>query len=303
MVIQATLNLFESQYESLPVHMTGSAFNELRNTFVPVKLTLGFSPCPNDTFIFFALINRRIDLLGLDFIPVIEDVETLNRSALKAETDITKMSFATYARTRQSYDLLDAGSALGNNCGPLLISRRDISEGDIAGGSVGIPGEHTTANFLFSFFFPKVKSKKEMLFSEIEDAVIRNDIDAGVIIHENRFTYASKGLKKISDLGEKWHDQTGLPIPLGGIGIKRSFPVEVKNKVDHLICESILYAWQNPGDALGFVKEYSGAMEETVMWQHIRLYVNDYTLSLGIRGKEAVDKFLSISDNMKPPGL
>jgi 1,4-dihydroxy-6-naphthoate synthase len=260
-----------------------------------MKLSLGFSPCPNDTFVFFALLHHKIDTRGLEFIPVIEDVESLNRKALNKELEVTKLSFAAYSHVQQYYQLLEAGSALGNNCGPLLISKRKISEEEIPKSTVAIPGKYTTANFLFSFFFPRVKAKHEMIFSDIEEALLNEETDLGVIIHENRFTYEKKGLKKVADLGELWEQKTNLPIPLGGIFAKKDLSVETIAAIDQLIRESVLYAFAHPEEAIEYVKRYSQEMEEEVMWQHIRLYVNDYTMSLGEKGRAAVAKFLSLA--------
>jgi len=260
-----------------------------------MNLTLGFSPCPNDTFIFYALLNNKIASGGFLFLPVIEDVESLNRRALNHDLDITKLSFAAYPQVVSIYQLLDSGSALGNNCGPLLISKRNISQEDIANCTVAIPGEHTTANFLFTRFFPERHSVKPMLFSKIEDALLNDEVDVGVIIHENRFTYQKRGLKKIADLGELWETETRLPIPLGGIAAKKSLGIETISAVEQLISESIQYAFQHLDETIPFVKKYSQSMEEEVMWQHIRLYVNDFTISLGEKGKAAVEKFLQVS--------
>lgn len=267
--------------------------------FAPMKLSLGFSPCPNDTFIFFALLHHKIDTRGLEFTPVIEDVESLNRKALNHELDVTKLSFAAYSLVRQHYQLLDAGSALGNNCGPVLISKRKISEEEIPKCSVAIPGEYTTANFLLGFFFPRVTTKHEMIFSEIEEAVMNGEADLGVIIHENRFTYEKKGLLKVADLGELWERETNLPIPLGGIFAKKKCGNEIISTVDSLIRESVVYAFAHPEEAINFVKQYSQEMDEEIMWQHIRLYVNDYTISLGENGKAAVSEFLSLAKSEK----
>ncbi len=260
-----------------------------------MKFSLGFSPCPNDTFIFFALLHNKIDTRGFEFVPVIEDVETLNRKALRNELDVTKLSFATYTQVQQHYYLLDAGSALGNNCGPLLISKREIHTEEIPGCTVAIPGEHTTANFLFSFFFPRVKAKREMVFSAIENSLLEDDVDMGVIIHENRFTYEKKGLKKVADLGELWEQQTKLPIPLGGIFAKKNLGEEIIITLDRLIRDSVLYAFAHPEEAIEYVKQYSQEMKEAVMWQHIKLYVNDYTVQLGEKGNAAIEKFLSLA--------
>lgn len=262
-----------------------------------MKFTVGFSPCPNDTFIFYALLHHKINTSGLEFEPVMEDVETLNRKAFKTELDITKMSFAAYKLVQDQYQLLDAGSALGYNCGPILISKRKIAEAEVNGCSVAIPGRNTTANFLLSFFFPSLKEKKEMIFSSVEDSVLNEQADLGVIIHENRFTYEKKGLRKVADLGELWEEKTKFPIPLGGIFVKSTMSSEIARKIDSIIRDSVIYAFDHPEEAIEFVKQHSQEMDEEVMWQHIRLYVNDYTISLGETGKAAVNEFLAIAAN------
>lgn len=256
------------------------------------KLSIGFSPCPNDCFIFDAMIHGRIDTEGLQFDVVMEDVESLNQKAFKGELAITKLSYHAYAHLTKIYQLLNAGSALGNNCGPLLISKSDnISDlkAHISYLRVAIPGKYTTANFLLSLAFPDAKNKIEMIFSDIEDAVLNGDVDAGLIIHENRFTYEQKGLKKIIDLGEFWEDLAKSPIPLGGIVIQRNLPEGLKHKVDRVLRRSVEYAFAHPDASRNFVKENAQEMSEEVMYKHIGLYVNEYSVDLGEEGKRAVE--------------
>lgn len=254
------------------------------------KLSLGFSPCPNDCFIFDAIVNQRIDLEGIDFDVRMEDVETLNRWAVEGNLGCTKLSFHAFAHLTTVYQLLNAGSALGFNCGPLLISKRDISFEEMRSNqlNIAIPGKLTTANFLLSIALPQATNKKEMLFSEIENAVINEDVDAGLIIHENRFTYQQKGLKKIIDLGEYWESLIHAPIPLGGIVIKRNFSDELKQKIDRIIKKSVQYAFAHPEEAMPFIKQHAQEMDPKVMQQHIQLYVNDYSVDLGNTGRDAV---------------
>ncbi|OOP57436.1 MAG: 1,4-dihydroxy-6-naphthoate synthase [Candidatus Brocadia carolinensis] len=253
-----------------------------------MKLTLGISPCPNDTFIFDALVNKKIDTEGLSFELAINDVEKLNILALRHTLDITKLSYYAYAHVTYQYVLLDAGSALGKNCGPLLISKPENERRDIANLIIAIPGKYTTANFLLSLAFPLVANKVEMLFSEIENAIVHNKADAGVIIHENRFTYQGKGLVKIMDLGAYWETQTGLPIPLGGIAIKRNIPAEIARKVNRMVRKSVEYALAHPAASREFVRCYAQEMDESVRNQHIQLYVNNYSVDLGEIGKKAI---------------
>lgn len=256
-----------------------------------MNLSLAFSPCPNDCFIFDAIVHRRIDLEGLDFTVRLGDVEALNTAAFAGEVDITKLSFHAYAYCADAYVLLDAGSALGSNCGPLLISKRPISQQEVAAGAlrIAIPGKYTTANFLLGLAFPAATNKTEVLFSEIEPAVLADRFDAGLIIHENRFTYEAKGLKKIVDLGEYWEAQTGAPIPLGGIVIRRSLSDEVKDRVNRVVRRSVEYAFAHREASLPYVRAHAQEMSEEVMYRHIDLYVNEYSVDLGQRGRRAIE--------------
>lgn len=253
------------------------------------RLTLGFSPCPNDCFVFDALVHGKIDTEGLRFEMLLGDVEALNQLAFKNELHITKVSYHAYVYLTKFYQLLNAGSALGNGCGPLVIAKKqDLKLTGSSNLKVAIPGKYTTANFLFSLAFPSVKAKVETLFSEIENDIIREKVDAGVIIHENRFTYQQKGLKKIIDLGEYWETLTMAPIPLGGIVIQRSLPEDVKQKVDRVLRRSVEYAFANPKSSLDFVRAHAQEMSEEVMYKHIELYVNNYSIDLGMEGKRAI---------------
>lgn len=253
-----------------------------------MKLTLGFSPCPNDTFIFDALIHHKIDTEGLDFEVIFDDVETLNQKAFKADLDITKLSYHAYAYAVKDYVLLNAGSALGFGVGPMLICKneQDLNNPNL---KVGIPGKYTTANFLLSLAYPQLKNKVEMVFSDIEQQLLNGHIDLGLIIHENRFTYQDKGLKKVKDLGKYWEEETNCAIPLGGIVIKRNLPTEVKEKVNRLIRKSVEYAFANPKSAVDFIKSHAQEMEEAVIYKHIDLYVNQFSVDLGLEGKKAIE--------------
>jgi len=256
-----------------------------------MTLSLGFSPCPNDCFMFDAIVNRRIDLEDLEFSIRMADVEALNKAAFAGETDVTKLSYHAYAYCTRDYVLLDAGSALGRNCGPLLISKRSIPLDEVAAGAlaIAIPGRYTTANFLLGLAFPAALNRTELLFSDIETAVLDGRFDAGLIIHENRFTYAAKGLKKIIDLGEFWEGETGAPIPLGGIVVNRSLPGEVQRAVNRVLRRSVEYAFAHRAASLPFVREHAQEMSEDVMYRHIDLYVNEYSIDLGVEGKRAVE--------------
>ena len=256
-----------------------------------MRLTLAFSPCPNDCFMFDAVVNGRIDLEGLEFDVRLADVEALNKAAFARAVDVSKLSYHAYAYCAADYVLLDAGSALGRNCGPLLISKRVISQDEVALGAlrIAIPGKYTTANFLLGLAFPQARDTRELLFSEIEGAVLDGRVDAGLIIHENRFTYAAKGLRKIVDLGEFWEDETGAPIPLGGIVVRRSLPDGVRQAVNRVVRRSVEYAFAHRAASLPFVREHAQEMSEQVMYQHIDLYVNGYSVDLGPEGRRAVE--------------
>ncbi len=251
-----------------------------------MKLTLGSSPCPNDTFIFDAMLHHKIDTEGLEFEVVLSDVEELNKFAFQAKLDVTKLSYHAFTHCVEDYILLDSGSALGNNCGPLFIKKPNtILTKD---SKIAIPGEYTTANMLFSIAFPHFHNKKEILFSGIENNVLDGKVDAGIIIHENRFTYQKRGLEKVKDLGEFWEGKTGLPIPLGGIVVKRDLVLPVQQKIERVLRRSVEYALENRDSSSEFIKLHAQEMEKEVVDAHINLYVNEYSVSLGEQGKKAV---------------
>jgi 1,4-dihydroxy-6-naphthoate synthase len=263
-----------------------------------MNLTLGFSPCPNDTFIFDALVNNKIDTGGLSFDVVLEDVETLNEWALQGKLDITKLSYGVLPLILDSYILLNSGSALGRGAGPLLISNKEQGTRNVDGNTIAIPGENTTAHLLFSLAYPNAKNKVFLRYNEIEKFVLDGK-GLGVIIHENRFTYADKGLHKITDLGDHWESKTGKPIPLGGIAIKRVVDDHLKLQVDKLIKASIEYAYKHHyKDLTAYVKKHSQEMSEDVMRKHIDLYVNDHSIELGEDGRDAVQKLLAVWQTM-----
>jgi 1,4-dihydroxy-6-naphthoate synthase len=259
-----------------------------------MKLTLGFSPCPNDTFIFDALIHHKIDTEGLDFEVFYDDVETLNQKAFRGELDITKLSYHAFAYIVYKYVLLDAGSALGFGVGPMLICKDDpeqlYSKLKTQGSElkIGIPGKYTTANFLLGLAFPEATNKVELVFSDIENAVLEGRVDAGLIIHENRFTYQDKGLKKIIDLGDYWEKETGCAIPLGGIVANRNLPEDVQHKINRVLRKSVEFAFANPKSGIEFIRQHAQEMSEEVMYKHIELYVNKYSIDLGEEGRKAI---------------
>lgn len=270
-----------------------------------MKLTLGISPCPNDTFIFDALINQKIDTGGIEFEPVLADVETLNQWAIMGKLDITKLSFPAFFRASGHYTLLHAGSALGKGVGPLLICRPEQAASlaqDINQASIALPGVHTTANLLFSYANPGAHNRQYMVFSAIEEAVLNGTVQAGVIIHENRFTYQQKGLHQLMDLGEYWEQKTGLPIPLGGIAIRQSVKRNTAIAINRLIRSSLEHAFRNYPLVTDYVKAHAQEMNEEIMRQHIDLYVNDFSLDLGKGGQEAIQTLYSVYRSMHADG-
>ena len=254
-----------------------------------MKLTLGFSPCPNDTFIFDALVNGKIDTGGITFDYVMEDVETLNQWAEVGKLDITKLSYNTFLHTIDKYILLDSGSALGVGVGPLLVASKQLDLENIAAYKIAIPGIKTTANLLLSLAFPDAKNKTELIFNEIDQAVLSGKFDAGMMIHEGRFTYEAKGLVKLIDLGDWWEHQMHVPIPLGGIVMKRDTPPELLHTINRLIQQSIDYSWKQYPHLSHFITTNAQEMEEDVMRRHIMLYVNEYSFSLGEAGRHAIN--------------
>jgi 1,4-dihydroxy-6-naphthoate synthase len=259
-----------------------------------MKLIFSFSPCPNDCFMFEAIVNRRVELEGLDFQIQLADVETLNRAAFTGSAEITKLSFHAYSYCANDYVLLDAGSALGRNCGPILISKRTISNHELHNKNlrIAIPGKFTTANLLLELALPQQHNKSALVFSDIESAVLADEFDAGLIIHENRFTYAAKGLKKIIDLGEYWQKEAGRPLPLGGIAINRSLSTAVQQKVNSVLRRSVEYALAHPAASREFVLAHAQETSEEIVSRHIDLYVNQYSIDLGVDGREAIEALL-----------
>jgi 1,4-dihydroxy-6-naphthoate synthase len=267
-----------------------------------LKYTLGFSPCPNDTFIFDALVNNKIDTNGFEFNVVLEDVQTLNQWALQGKLDFSKISYGVLPLITNNYSVLNSGGALGKGVGPLLISKSmDYEQWTIDDKSVAIPGENTTAHLLFSLAFPQAKNKKFTIFHEIENAVLNGEVDCGVIIHENRFTYQDKALKKLMDLGEYWEQKLNVPIPLGGIVANKKIDPKIALQVDELIKQSVDYSFKNNyAELTDYVKQHSQEMSEIVMRQHIDLYVNNYSINLQQDGKNAVLKLLEVYHQLHP---
>jgi 1,4-dihydroxy-6-naphthoate synthase len=259
-------------------------------------LSLGYSPCPNDTFIFYALVHGKLpNAEGVT--EVLEDIETLNRMALAAKLDMTKISFHAFARMRDNYCLLHSGGALGRGCGPLVVSREPMDPQELRHKSVAIPGELTTAALLLRLYDPCITDLRVMAFDDIMDATQSGAVDAGVIIHESRFTYPDYGLSKVIDLGEWWEEDTGRPIPLGGILIRRDLGQERITAIDRALKASVEYAYAHPDEAKPYIRQHAQEMDEAVMQQHIDLYVNDYTLDYGEGGESAIRDLLGRAES------
>ncbi|MCL4103778.1 UNVERIFIED_CONTAM: hypothetical protein GTU68_029095 [Idotea baltica] len=246
------------------------------------------------------MVHGKIDTEGLEFELVMEDILHLNRRAMAAELDVVKVSYNTYGHIRSNYELLHSGSAMGKGCGPLLIARSPLSREKVRSGDlkIAIPGKNTTANLLLSYFAPDQHNREEMLFHEVMPAVVQGECDAGVIIHENRFTYQDLGLCCVQDLGAFWEEQTQLPIPLGGICAKRSLGNEKVQTINRVLKRSVEYAFAHPEASQEFVKFHAQEMDPQVSLAHINLYVNEFSRDLGAEGLKAVDKLLEVGTSM-----
>jgi len=253
-----------------------------------MQISLGFSTCPNDTFIFDALVNGKIDNEGIDFVPHLTDVEELNLLAFKGEIDITKMSYHAWLHVWKSYRILDSGSALGKASGPVLVAKNQCLDPRFLSLKVAIPGEYTTANLLLRLAYPNIKEKRIFVFSDIEQAILDNRVDAGVLIHENRFTYENRGLVLLRDLGQFWQESANVPIPLGGIMAHRRLPQELHRKINRLIRKSLDYAIKHPEGTIPYMRQYAQSMEQLVLDQHLETFVNEYSQDLGIDGRNAI---------------
>ncbi|HXE96925.1 MAG TPA: 1,4-dihydroxy-6-naphthoate synthase [Dongiaceae bacterium] len=256
------------------------------------ELTLGFSPCPNDTFMFHPLVHGLVDTGGLAYRERLEDVETLNQLALAGELDVSKVSYHALGHIRDRYALLRSGSALGRGCGPLLVAADRIDPADLRGRTIAVPGRYTTAKLLLRLFDPTLANFIVMPFNEIMDAVLNGNVDAGLIIHESRFTYHGFGLHKLLDLGEWWEGETGLPIPLGGIVARRSLGAETIAAIERALREGVEYARAHPDEAARYICEHAQEMSQEVCAAHIGLYVNDFSTDLGDEGVRAISCLL-----------
>jgi 1,4-dihydroxy-6-naphthoate synthase len=262
-----------------------------------VELTLGFSPCPNDTFMFYPLVHGLVDTAGLSYRERLMDVETLNLLALKGELDVSKVSYHALGHIRDDYVLLRSGSALGRGCGPLLVSGSRMDPAELRGKTIAVPGRYTTALLLLRLFDPALDNFIIMPFNEIMDAVLSGNVDAGVIIHESRFTYQGFGLQKLLDLGEWWENETGLPIPLGGIVARRSLGTENIAAIERALQAAVAYARKHPDEAARYIGEHAQEMSAEVCSAHIGLYVNNFSVQLGSEGEQAIDCLLKWAEN------
>lgn len=262
-----------------------------------MKYSLGFSPCPNDTFIFDALVNKKIDTEGINFEVVLEDVQTLNQWAIEGKLDISKLSYGVLPHVTSKYVVMNSGSALGEGVGPLLIGNAAYNDEPVEDMLIAVPGKDTTAHLLFSLAHPKAINKVFLRYDEIEDFVLANK-GPGVIIHENRFTYAAKGLKKIVDLGEFWENKMKVPVPLGGIVIRKNIDKATQQKIDRLVKKSIDFAFSNYPELNDYIRLHAQEMSEAVMRQHIDLYVNNFSIDLGETGKNAIKALMSVYENI-----
>jgi 1,4-dihydroxy-6-naphthoate synthase len=263
------------------------------------SLTLGFSPCPNDTFMFYPLVHGLVDTAGISFRERLEDVETLNRLALAGELDVSKVSYHALGHIRDKYALLRSGSALGRGCGPLLVAREEFDPADLRGRRIAVPGQYTTALLLLRLLDPKLDNFIVMPFNEIMDAVLTGKADAGLVIHESRFTYRDLGMHRLVDLGEWWEGETGLPIPLGGIVARRSLGAETIDVIERSLRAGVAYARSHPTEAAGYIREHAQEISDEVCAAHIGLYVNDFSTELGAEGELAIAELMRRAEHAR----
>ena len=261
-----------------------------------MKLRIGLSPCPNDTFIFHALLHGLVDTGGVTFEPVMEDVESLNERMLRGDLEVTKASFAAFAHARATYAAIRTGGALGRGNGPLVVARRPLKAFELAAGRVLLPGRLTTAALLFGGFHPECDDTPSVRYDEVLPALLRGDADAGVVIHELRFTYRERGLHLVEDLGERFEKTTGTPVPLGGIFVRRDVPDGVARKVERWVAESLAHARANPSASREFVRAHAQEEREGVTAAHIGLYVNEFSAGYGREGEDAIARLLILAE-------
>lgn len=262
---------------------------------MPDKLTMGYSPCPNDTYIFHGLASGAVDWPGgLDV--TLADVEELNGMAARGELDVVKVSVAAAANILDEYVLLRAGGAMGYGAGPILVAGEPCGIAELDGKRVAIPGRRTTANLLFGLCCREIGvfvERVEMVFDEVMPAVEADDVSAGVVIHEGRFTYEERGLVRVLDLGAWWEEHTGLPIPLGAIAIRRSLGAETARVMNEAIRQSLLHARNSPDAGWDYIKSHAQEMDDAVIRTHIETFVTDYSLDVGDAGVRAVTRLFN----------
>jgi 1,4-dihydroxy-6-naphthoate synthase len=256
------------------------------------SLTLGFSPCPNDTFLFYALVHGIVPLPGLQRPPLLADVETLNGLVRNGRLAISKISCHALGHVRRDYALLASGAALGRGCGPLLVARRGVDPAALASGRIAIPGNLTTASLLLRLWQPNCRNFIVLPFECIVPAICAGQVDAGLIIHEARFTYPKQELIELVDLGCWWQELTGLPLPLGAIVAQRQLCSAKVSAIEKAIAASVLYARKNPGEPAAYIRQHAQELNTKAIEQHIALYVNEFTLSLGEEGLAAIEELL-----------
>lgn len=268
-------------------------------------LSLGYSPCPNDTYIFYALTHGRIATPGFSVAEQLEDVETLNQLAIDGQLDLTKISYHALGHLRDRYVLLHSGGALGRGCGPLVIAANEIDMLRLRGKRIAIPGTLTTANLLLQLYGSGFENLLVVPFDQIMPSLKRGEADAGVIIHESRFTYRGSGFHEILDLGAWWEADTGLPIPLGGILARRDLGNETIRAVDKAIRASLAYARCNPDEPRAYIRKHAQELDDQVIDAHIEMYVNDFSLDLGAAGLAAVQTLMARAEarGLIPPSV
>lgn len=265
-----------------------------------MRLSLAISPCPNDTFAFYAMVHSLVDCEGLTFDLSLMDIENLNKSAANREFDICKLSYSAYYSYTHDYVMLRSGSALGFNNGPLLVAVKGTDESGILQNTIAIPGERTTAALLLKFAYPQLMHTSAVLFSEIEDRLLSGEFKYGVLIHETRFTYEKKGLTLIMDLGMNWQQRTSLPVPLGGIAVRRDIDRVLQEKINRVLRRSIEFALANPSFPAHYVAANAREMEPEVQRKHIEMFVNNYTVDISQSGETAVERLHEVWSQIFP---
>lgn len=265
-----------------------------------MQLSLGFSPCPNDTFIFNALVNGLLRPAGLTLRSELHDVETLNQMAFKEQLDLTKLSTYAWLKVKDRYRLLSSGGAMGYGCGPVVVASKHLAREDMVSCRIVLPGEWTTAHLLFRLWAPEASQRRFAAYNRIFDTLRAGEADCGVIIHESRFTFESAGFQAVVDLGAWWEEQTGLPIPLGCIAAHKRLPIQIVDQLEGLIRQSIVLADENPDQALPYIRTYAQEMTSQVLRAHIDTFVNEFSLDLGAKGQQAI---AALADRAQKAGI